>query len=551
MAEAPDPKARRSTPAGVTRRNLLAGAAGAALVTAACGGESGGEREGPSWDREADFVVVGAGTGLAGALAAAVGGASVLVLEKRVVPGGSTAMSGGVAWVPNNHAMAAEGIEDSKAEAFTYLRQIAQGQADDILLEAFLDGGPRMARFVEENSEITWRVSRIMGESADYHPEWPGAVKKGRSIEPALEREGHYGGDLIGMLLDAVKARGGELLTETPAQRLITRPTGNGGQEVLGVEARQGERTLRIRARRGVLLSAGGFEWDFEMKRHFLRGPSIYPLGANGNTGDGVRMAMAVGADLRNMNEVWGITAYKGEADAMRPAGGGPSLAAEVEKRQAGSIVVNRRGERFHDEAADYDSTWRSFFAWENWGLLEYSNIPAFVIFDAKVREKMSIAGRQAGQALPDWVRQADSIAGLAYALSVDASGLEATVARWNGFVREGHDPDFHRGQSSYDRYGFDDLGITLGTLEKPPFFGAEVVPGDLGTCGGPRVNAHAQVLDPFGAVIPRLYASGNNAGVGSPGSSYGGGGGTIGPALTFAYLAGTHVAQLTAWEEA
>jgi succinate dehydrogenase/fumarate reductase flavoprotein subunit len=532
---------------GVTRRGFVAGVASSALIGAAATA-CGSEDEGPGWDREVDVVVVGAGTGLVGALAAAAHGAQVLVLEKRVAPGGSTAMSGGVVWVPNNHAMRAEGIEDSRAAVITYLRQLALGQADEELIEAFADSAPRMARFVEDNTELRWRVSRIMGGVADYHPEWPGSVLRGRSIEPAIENEGHYGGDLVNGLLEGVRAKGGEVLLEAPVQRLVTRERDDGAREVIGVEAQHAGKTLRVRARRGVQLAAGGFDWDFDMKQHFLRGPALYPLGANGNTGDGVRMAMAVGADLRNMNEVWAIAAYRAEADEMRPSGGGPSLMGEMEKRYPASIVVNRYGERFHNEAGDYDSAWRSFYTWENHGLLEYRNIPAFTIFDSTVRESLTIAGRKSSTSLPEWVRQADSLATLARRLKIDPSGLEATVARFNASARQGRDPAFHRGESAYDRQGGDDVKVTLAPLEKPPFFGVELVPADLGTCGGPRVNRNAQVLDPFGAVIPRLYASGNNAGIGSPGASYGGGGGTIGPALTFSFLAGSHLATLDDW---
>jgi hypothetical protein len=401
---------------------------------------------------------------------------------------------------------------------------------------------------VEDNSELRWRVSRIMGGVADYHPEWPGSVLRGRSIEPAIESEGHYGGDLINGLLEGVREKGGEVLLEAPVQRLVTRERDDGAREVIGVEAQHAGKTLRVRARRGVQLAAGGFDWDFDMKQHFLRGPALYPLGANGNTGDGVRMAMAVGTDLRNMNEVWAIAAYRAEADEMRPSGGGPSLMGEIEKRYPASIVVNRYGERFHNEAGDYDSAWRSFYTWENHGLLEYRNIPAFTIFDSTVRESLTIAGRKSSTSLPEWVRQADSLATLARRLKIDPSGLEATVARFNASARQGRDPAFHRGESAYDRQGGDDVKVTLAPLEKPPFFGVELAPADLGTCGGPRVNRNAQVLDPFGAVIPRLYASGNNAGIGSPGASYGGGGGTIGPALAFSFLAGSHLATLDDW---
>ncbi len=531
---------------GLNRRGFLGGAAATMAVGAVgalgCGPEADPMQ--PRWDREADVVIIGTGTGLVGGLAAAVAGARVLALEKRAVAGGSTGHSGGVAWIPNNSAMRQEGIEDSRDNALLYMQHLAQRQAAPELVEAFVDAGPEMADFVEAHTPIRWRVSKILGENADYHPEWPGAVRRGRSIEPSVDREGYYGPELIEGLRRGFEGAGGEILFETPAQRLILRSTPGGGREVIGVEAQREGQPYFVRARRAVLLAAGGFEWDVEMKQHFLRGPTPYSLGAGGNTGDGIRMAMAAGADLRNMNEVWGITVYKAEAEPLREHRMGATLNAEIEKRSAGSIIVNQRGERFQNEAADYDSTWRSYFAWENWGELRYRNVPAFLLFDSGVRQKATIAGVGAEGELPDWVVDAPSLSELATRVGIDPEGLARTVARFNVYAKELRDPDFTRGESSYDRYGGADKAITLAPLDQAPFYAAEIAPADLGTCGGARVNANSQVLDPFSVPIGGLYASGNNAGVGSPGSSYGGGGGTIGPAMTFAYIAGRHAAN-------
>ncbi len=528
----------------LSRRGFLgAAASGLALGAGAIACAADGANDAIAWDREVDVVLVGTGTGLVGGLAAATAGASVLALEKRQIVGGSTGHSGGVAWVPNNHCMAAEGIEDSRENALTYCNRLAMQQADPELLEAFVDSAPRMLRFVEDHSPLTFRVSKIMGDNADYHPEWPGAVQKGRSVEPITDREGLYGPELIGGLRDGFEAAGGEILTEAPVRRLIVEET-DGVRSVVGVEAEHAGKTLRVRARRGVHLAAGGFEWDMEMKRHYLRGPTPYSLGAGGNEGDGVRMAQAVGADLRNMNEIWGITVYAAEAEAVAEHRMGATLNAEIEKRFAGSIVVNRYGERFQNEAADYDTTWRSYHTWENWGELGYRNLPAYLLFDSGYRERGNIAGLPSDQPLPGWVVSAPSLSELAEKVGIDAAGLARTVARFNAHASELRDPDFHRGESSYDRYGQPDKGLTLGPLERAPFFAAEIAPADLGTCGGARVNGQAQVLDPFGEVIPGLYASGNNAGVGSPGTSYGGGGGTIGPAMTFAFLAGRSLGE-------
>lgn len=531
------------------RRRFLGGAAGAlalgATGLAACTPADEASKEAP-WDHEFDVVVIGSGTGLVAALAARVAGAEVVVLEKRKIVGGTTGHSGGVAWIPNNNVMKAEGLADDRTKAMQYLTKLAGGQATQELLEAFLDAGPEMADFVEAHSPLRWRVSKILGNNADYHPEWPGAMTRGRSIEPVTDRVGLYGPELIGGLQKGYEDAGGQLWTETPARRLIVKHHDESRREVVGVEAIRDGKPIRIRARRGVHLASGGFEWDFELKQHFLRAPTLYTLGAGGNTGDGLRMAMAVGADLRNMNEVYGHTVYKAEAEAQRPHNMGATLNAEIEKRTAGSIIVNDRGERFQDEAADYDSTWRSYFTWENWGELRYRNVPAFLIFDGSVRENGKIAGASAADPLPDWVVEAPTLRELATRLGIAPDGLEATVARFNENARQGVDPDFTRGQSHYDRYGSADVAITLAPIAKAPFYGAEVAPADLGTCGGARVDGKARVLDPFGEVIPGLSASGNVAGIGSPGSSYGGGGGTIGPALTFAFIAGRELGART-----
>lgn len=530
---------RKSADKGLSRRDFLAGSAVGAAALATLPGAGSAEEE-TDWDQEADVVVVGGGTGLLGALSAAQHGAGrVLVLEKQAGVGGNTAMSGGVAWVPNNHAMKKAGIEDSRENALIYLRKLRLEQADDDITEAFVDRAPEMALFVEANTPIRWRVSKVMGKAADYHPEWEGGIPYGRSIEPSVDAMGMYGSHLIAGLMEGAQAAGVEVLTNTPALRLITQEDSDGRKEVLGVVAQHNGKEIRIRAKQGVLLSAGGFDWNFTMKRHFLRGMSPYPLGSPGNTGDGVRIAMQAGSDLRNMNEAWGITVYKEEAEQAQKKGVGPSLTAEVEKRAAGSIVVNRYGERFCNETADYDSTWRTYFSWENHGDLKQRNLPAFVIYDSRVRENGAIAGRRAGEALPSWVVEKPSLLAIAEEFGIDPEQLVATVNAFNQQALQGRDPRFLRGQSAYDRFGQDDPASVLAPVEKAPFFAAEIAVGDIGTCGGPRVDGRARVLDPFGEPIKGLHASGNNAGIGSPGASYGGGGGTIGPALTFAYVAG------------
>lgn len=526
----------------LSRRSILAVAAAAPL---AAGCEAKGDVA-VHWDRTVDVVVVGSGTGLCGALAAAASGLKVLVLEKSAIVGGNTVVSGGVLWVPNNRIMARVGLADSREAALAYLKHLAWDQADDDLLQSFVDHGPDMIDFVEQATDIRWTVAGGAAKpviTSDYHPTWNGSYP-GRSLlsEPPQPGQVARGGArLVASLQSAAETNGVEILGATPAVRLIAKD-GPDGREVVGLEAQSDGKLLRIRATRGVLLASGGYERNWEMKRHFLRGPAPYTLGSETNTGDGIHMGMALGADLRNMNEVWGITVYKAEGDRQGDVRAGISLNGQIDRSHAGSICVNRYGERFCDEAADYDTSWRSYQAFENWLETGYRNIPAFLISDQSVRERETLAGALADQKLPEWIVVSETLDGLADKLGIDKSRLAATVARFNKYAAAGRDPDFHRGESPYDTGS--GTRVTLAPVAKPPFYGAEISPADLGTCGGLRVDARARVIDVFGRPIRRLYASGNTAGVGGPGALYGGLGGTLGPAMTFAYIAGRELSS-------
>lgn len=525
------------------RRDLIqAGvglAAAGALGTAANARPVSTEEE--PYDASYDVIVVGSGTGLCAALRAATQGLDVLVLEKDMTLGGTTLVSGGVLWVPNNRVQKKAGLEDNATDARRYLEKLSLGQASDELIDAFLENGPDMIEFIEANSSIRWRVSKLLADAADYHPDWDGARMKGRSLEPEREGVGMSGGILISHLVQACQQQGVTFMTQTPAKQLITTEADD-GVEVLGVVAETQQGAQRIRARRGVLMASGGFERNEEMVKHFLRGPVSYTWGAEGNVGDGIKMGMAVGADLRNMNECWHQVAYTAEGEESGHLRGGISLYGQIERRSASGITVNRYGERFANECAAYDVTWRSFHTWENWGQTGMHNMPAYAIFDDKVRQTATVAGRTKDQPLPDWVAVADSLEELAEKLSMDAEGLQATVKRFNHYAKEGRDPDFHRGENTYDRNGDRPVSVALAPLDQKPFYGVEVSPASLGTCGGLRVNGKAQVIDVFDRPIRGLYASGNTSGVGSPGALYGGGGGTMGPAFTFAYIAGSEL---------
>ncbi len=542
----------------VNRRDFLKGmgaAVAGAGVLAACAPAPAAIGIPQKWDKEADLVLIGTGTGLVGALAALTKGAKVIILEKQEIAGGHTAVSGGWAWIPNNSVMKAEGIQDSREAALSYCKMVAQGSCDDEVIEAFVDRGPEMVDFVAANG-IVWGIQWHTRRSTDYYPQFPGYVPLGRSLvryengKPAAV----HGGPLQQGLLEAIQERGGELLLKTAATKLIIRMLPDLSHEILGVVADSDGTEITIKARKGVLMAAGGFEWDPVLKQHFLRGPTLYQASSPSCTGDGLRMGMAVGADLRNMTHVLGYSMYKeiaAEENAQRlPAFKG--MGAQSDMQKPGVIMVNRYGERFCNEGGNYNEKWKTYFAFENWGALGHRNLPAFIIAGQSARDKYKIAGSAAGDPLPKGMKQADSLRELATALGIDPDGLERNVAEFNENARQGKDPRFHRGENLYDQgwgdASFEGPAASLATVETPPFYGIEVAPGCLGTGGGPRINRNAQVVTPFGQPIPRLYCSGNNAGVGFLGTGYGGGGASIGPGMTFAYIAGQHAASLEPW---
>ncbi len=526
------------------------------------------------WDLETDVAVVGSGgAGLTAAILARDQGAQVVVLERSDKVGGTTAVSGGVLWIPLNHHMAEVGIPDSREEALAYCKRLTAGRSPDELVETFVDTGHQMVRYLRQHTPLRF----TLWNAPDYHPEEPGGKLRGRSIEPALfdtNQLGQWkerlrpapvyflplpleellhtrpqdlpmdliaermekgivsmGNALVAALLKACLDRGVAFLLETRGRELIQEDG-----KVVGLQAQREGRDFLVRARRGVVLACGGFEWSEELRAKFLPGPITHPQSPPFNEGDGLLMAMAVGADLANMTEVWGSPAslvpgeqYEGR-QLSRPC---------TERGRPHAILVNRYGQRFVNEAAPYNDLNKAFHYFDPVAY-DYRNLPCWLICDSQYRARYPVVTVLPGDPDPDWLIWDGTLEGLAQKTGVDPQGLYATVARFNSFVREGRDRDFRRGESALDR----ELGDrdaphpTLGTIEKPPFYALPVYPGTLGTKGGPRTNAKGQVLDVRGQVIPGLYAAGNV--MASPaGAGYYGGGGTIGPAMTWGYICG------------
>ncbi|MFO7320217.1 MAG: FAD-dependent oxidoreductase [Chloroflexota bacterium] len=525
----------------MSRRSFLRSAAVAGTVAASSGALAGigvgkpkvAHAQDVTWAKEADVVVLGSGTGQMAAIRAAANGLSAIVLEKAPFAGGTTGISGGGIWVPNNYRMQELGIPDSREQAIEYMSHATFGQSTPELIEAYVDNVNLMVEF-SRTLGIEWD---ILPYFQDYYPEFPGGVPEGRTLSPISTIEGASGGGaLVRMLQAAGEELGVEYIFNTAAKRLVVNPDG----EVIGVIAEQDGADFNVRALRGVVLATGGFDHNPEMVTHFLRGPIYYPSAVRGNTGDGHLMAMALGANLRNMNEIFGWPVFVDEEAGI----GANALATELGK--PGAIVVNTRGKRFFNEASAYDPATRSFYDYDN-GTHTYENIPAYFIADAAYASRYTIAYRPPED--NPFVTKYDTLAELATALGIDGAALEETIARFNEYAAQGIDPDYHRGESAFDQLTGGDRTRTdianpcLAPLTEGPYYTAKILPGSLGTCGGPQVNANAQVLNVWGEVIPNLYAVGNSSG--NPmGGGYPGGGSTVGVGMTFGFIAANHMAE-------
>ncbi|MFI5503023.1 3-oxosteroid 1-dehydrogenase [Nocardia asteroides] len=554
-------------------------------------------------DREYDVVVVGSGAaGMTAALAAAHNGLSVVLLEKAAHYGGSTARSGGGVWIPGNKALKASGRPDDREDARTYLHSIIGDVVPAEKIDTYLDRGAEAFDFVLDHTPL--KMKWVPGYS-DYYPEAPGGLGQGRSCEPTpfngkvlgaelANLEPPYakaplnvvvmqadfvrlnlikrhpkgmmralrvgartylakftGKHLLGMgqaiiaamrkaLLDA----GVPVLLNTPLTDLVVTDG-----RVTGVKATVDGEPVTFTARYGVVLGSGGFEHNADMRAKYQRQPitTEWTTGAAANTGDGIVAGMAAGATVGFMEDAWwGPTIFKG----------GKPWFALAERNLPGTIMVNDRGERFGNESAPYVEAVHTMYGGEyGQGAGPGENVPAWLVFDQRYRNRYIFAGLQPGQRFPsrwlenDYIVKADSIAELAEKIGVPADSLDATVTRFNGFAATGKDEDYGRGNSHYDRYYGDPTvkpNPCLAEISQGPFYAAKIVPGDLGTKGGLVTDTSGRVLREDDSVIDGLYAAGNTS---APvmGHTYAGPGATIGPAITFAYLAVLDIAAAKA----
>jgi len=559
----------------------------------------------PDDDSNAEFDVIVVGSGAAGmtaALAAAHRGLRTAIVEKAATFGGSTARSGGGVWIPDNEALREAGITDSPDDARTYLHTIIGEHGDPARIDTYLDRGPEVVSFLLRNTPL--RLQWVPGYS-DYYPEAPGGRAHGRSVEPVPFDGTKLGDDLATLAPDYGKSPRNLVVTQADF-RLLTllvrnprgplralrvgarwlkatllrqRLLGRGqalaaalrvglrqagvpiwldtplvelvtdGDTVTGAVVRHDGAERRLTARQGVVITSGGFEHNEAMRKEHQREPigTEWTTGAPSNTGDGIRAGQALGAAVGFMADAWWGPSI--------PLPGGPWFCL-AERSLPGSIMVNGRGERFVNESAPYVDATHAMYGGElGQGDGPAENIPTWLIFDQRYRNRYLFAGVGPRQPLPGrWFKtgalhRATTLTALADAIDVPAETLTSTVTRFNGFATDGHDPDFGRGASAYDHYYGDPRNRpnpSLGALDVAPYYAAKLVPGDLGTKGGLKTDARTRVLREDGSVIAGLYAAGN-ASTPVMGHTYAGPGATIGPAMVFGYLAAHDIATTAA----
>lgn len=546
-----------------------------------------------------DVVVCGSGAaGMVAALTAARNGLSAVVIEKTDKFGGSTARSGGGVWIPGNSVLKRAGVKDSPEQASAYLARVAGEGVEPARQQALLAHGPAMLDMLRAASPVEFEW--IPGY-ADYYPEAEGGLAGGRTIEP-VPFDGRVLGDDLDSLnppylpappdvsITAAEYRwlslgtrhpralmaAASVASRTAQTKLFGRRTLSLGQalaagmraglsragvplwletpltglvisdgRVTGVEATKDGQPVVIKARRGVLIATGGFERNAQMRAEYQRQPigTEWTVGSPGNTGDGIVAGQKAGAGLDLMDDAWWGPSI--------PLTGGPYFCL-AERSLPGSIIVNGVGQRFSNEAAPYVDAVHAMYDRHT---DDKPHIPAWMITDQRYRNNYVFAGLPPRKSLPRrWfaagvVFKADTLTELAEQIKLPADGLTETVERFNGFAKSGKDEDFGRGDSAYDRYYGDPRcrpNPNLAALDLAPFYAIKIVPGDLGTKGGLRTDERARVLRQDGSPIAGLYAAGN-ASATVMGHSYAGAGATIGPAMTFGYIAALDMADALA----
>ncbi|MFU8649153.1 FAD-dependent oxidoreductase [Lysinibacillus sp. RSDA_15] len=548
------------------------------------------------WDASFDVVVVGSGAaGLTAGLSAKLQGLKSLVIEKTDRYGGASAISGGALWIPNNHVIKGEGVPDTHELARQYLDATIGDRVPEALKEAYITKGPEMLRFLY-NKTNHMRFQYAKGYS-DYYPEKLGGLSQGRSIEPLIfdltkmgsladhmrratlstkgftmnSYEFHkvnmitrtfkgkttalrlgirlvkskvtksepvaLGEALVARLRLSLAEVNGELWLSTAFKNFIM-----DNERVVGVIIERDGQEQRIEAKRGVVLSSGGFSHHQALREKYLPAPTnaAWTSSPVGQTGDIIEPSVTIGATLDLMDKVWGAPSV------IDPQGQPFFLVAD--RGVPNMVVVDSAGQRYVNEAAPYHEFVDTMYKHQE---ETKQAVPSWILIDTAAKSRYIFTGLFPGQAFPkSWydhgiVKSAETIEDLARQMDVPKENLVETVNRFNIFAHNGHDDDFNRGDSAYDNYYGDPTlpNPNLAELKKAPFYALRLYPGDIGTKGGVVVDEFARVVKKDGQPIEGLYASGNCS-ASIMGETYPGPGATIGPGMTLSYIATTHMAN-------
>lgn len=554
------------------------------------------------WDASYDVVVVGSGAaGLTAGLTAKLQGMKSLVIEKTDRYGGASAISGGALWIPNNHIIKGAGVPDTHELARQYLDSTIGDRVPEELKEAYITRGPEMLRFLY-NKTKHMRFQYAKGYS-DYYPEKPGGLSQGRSIEPLifdLTKMGSLANSMrratlstkgftmnsyefhkVNMITRTLKGKttalklgarlvkskvtksdpvalgealiarlrlslaevNGELWLSTAFKDFIM-----GKGRVIGIIVERDGQELKIEAKKGVVLSSGGFSHNQTLREKYLPSPTnaAWTSSPEGQTGDILEPGVKIGATLDLMDKVWGAPSV------IDPQGHPFFLVAD--RGVPNMIVVDSAGQRFVNEAAPYHEFVDTMYKHQE---VTQQAVPSWILIDASAKSRYIFTGLFPGQAFPkSWfehgvAKSAETIEELAKQMEVPAENLVATVNRFNDFARNGHDDDFYRGDSAYDNYYGDPTlpNPNLAEIKKAPFYALRLYPGDIGTKGGLVVDEYARVIKENGEPIEGLYASGNCS-ASIMGETYPGPGATIGPGMTLSFVATAHMANAVTKDE-
>lgn len=546
------------------------------------------------WDYEYDLVVVGSGaSGFSAAITGKREGLKTVLIEKEQYFGGASALSGGGVWIPNNRYLKEAGVQDSFKDAKTYLDETVRDKTSDEMKETYLRRGVEMLDYMHDTSEhIRFSYAK---DYSDYYPQLKGGKGKGRSIEPpvfnlnklgdwrklmkppAMDTKGFVmtgqdfrhvnmitrtwkgkarsltlgwrlvqylifrtrysslGQALIGRLALAYKELEGELWLNSPFVDLVVEDGA-----VVGIKIMKDGKEANVKANKGVIFASGGFSRKQEYREKYLPAPTdqAWTSSPEGQTGDLLSPALRLDAKLGFMDKVWG-------APSIIDHTGTPFFLV-ADRAIPSMIITDQDGNRYINEPTPYHEFVDKMY--EHHERTGGKAIHSWIILDHKAKKRHLFAGLFPGQDFPkayydhDVVLKSDTIAGLEEKMNIPTGNLVQTVERFNGFAKTGKDLDFNRGETAHDRYYGDPTldNPNLDAIDKAPFYALKVYPGDIGTKGGVVIDQYARVLKEDGIPIEGLYACGNcSAAV--MGESYPGPGATIGPGMTFGYIAALH----------